>query len=310
MYHYVRDVKNSNFPEIKALSIELFKKQINYILKNYSVISMEDFIAALKSDKKLPKDAALLTFDDGYADHFVHVFPILKRLSIKGSFFPPGKAILEHQVLDVNKIHFILASVGNKYEIIERIFLFLDKYRAEFLLQDNRYYFDKLAMPGRFDSKEVIFIKRILQRELPEILRKEIIRSLFNEYVTKDEACFSEELYMNINQVRFMRKNGMFIGSHGFDHCWLGTLDEVAQKKEIELSLNFLHDKKCSNSNDWVMCYPYGSYNDSLLSVLKKKGCIAGLTAESRIADISRDNLLTLPRLDTNDLPMGSAHGC
>jgi hypothetical protein len=51
------------------------------------------------------------------------------------------------------------------------------------------------------------------------------------------------------------------------------------------------------------MCYPYGSYNDPLLSVLRTRGCKLGLTTRVEIADLEADDPLTLPRLDTNDLP-------
>jgi peptidoglycan/xylan/chitin deacetylase (PgdA/CDA1 family) len=302
MYHYVRGLKHSRFPEIKGLSVEFFKAQLEYIRKHYSPISMEELVAAIKSNSELPGKALLLTFDDGYADHFMNVFPILNELKIQGSFFPPAKAILKHKVLDVNKIHFMLASVDNKFKIADEIFSFLDRYRAEFSLYDNQYYFNKLAKPGRFDSKEVVFIKSMLQKELPEKLRSEITKELFDKYVTEDEAGFSEELYMNINQLKQMKERGMFMGSHGFGHCWLDKLDKAAQEKEIELSLDFLFHKLGCDNKDWVMSYPYGSYNDSLVCMLKKMGCAVGLTSETRVADISKDNPLTLPRLDTNDI--------
>jgi hypothetical protein len=63
--------------------------------------------------RTLPERALLLTFDDGYADHYQTVFPLLDRLGLQGSFFPPARAILERRVLDVNKIHFLLAGVAD-----------------------------------------------------------------------------------------------------------------------------------------------------------------------------------------------------
>ena len=33
MYHYVREIKNSKFPNLKGLEFEDFKKQINYFIK-------------------------------------------------------------------------------------------------------------------------------------------------------------------------------------------------------------------------------------------------------------------------------------
>ncbi len=42
MYHYVRDLKNSRYPDIKGLDINLFKEQINYMRKHYHIITMEE----------------------------------------------------------------------------------------------------------------------------------------------------------------------------------------------------------------------------------------------------------------------------
>jgi len=308
MYHYVRELKHSRYQGIKGLSVDRFKEQLEYIMKHYHVISMEEMIASIKSDRGLPRDVLLLTFDDAYIDHFTNVFPVLDELGIQGSFFPPAKAILSHEVLDVNKIHFVLASADNKLELVEEINSMLDEFRSEYSLKSNGYYFKKLAAPSRFDTEEVIFIKRILQRELPEELRKEIIRRLFNKYVDVDENVFSREMYMSIGQIKCMKRHGMFIGSHGSDHCWMGALDSESQEKEIDLSLKFLRKIGC-DPGEWVMCYPYGNYDDSLLSILSKSGCIAGLTTAVRIADIRSDNPLTLPRLDTNDVTRAQMDG-
>lgn len=301
MYHYVRELENSRYPEIKGLSLNLFREQLKYIKKYYFIISMEEVITAVKSSRQLPQNSLLLTFDDAYLDHFIYVFPLLDELKISGSFFPPAKAILEHQVLDVNKIHFILAAVADKSKLVKEIIQTLNKVKAEYSLNDAQEYFQK-ATPSRFDTKEVVFIKTILQKELPEKLRNEITNQLFKKYVTSDEKGFSMELYMSIDQLKCMKRNGMFIGSHGYDHYWLNTLDEDAQEREIDISLKFLEKLGC-NLNDWVISYPYGAYNDSLLSLLKRKNCAIGLTSKVAIADLERDNLLTLPRLDTNDLP-------
>jgi hypothetical protein len=59
----------------------------------------------------------------------------------------------------------------------------------------------------------------------------------------------------------------------------------------------------------WIMCYPYGGYNESLLSVLKSRNCVAGLTTEVGLASLDQNNALTLPRLDTNCLPKDSDAG-
>ena len=305
MYHYVRNIKHSRYPDIKGLDIDLFKEQIAYIKKHYNVISAYDLMDAIKSNAQLPPKSLLLTFDDAYIDHFTYVFPVLDDQKLSGLFFPPAKSILKHQVLDVNKIHFILASVDQKKDLVNDIFKYLNENRSTYKLDTNEYYWKKLGVKYRFDTEEIIFIKRILQRELPESLRKIITDDLFNKYVTNDEVAFSQELYMSVDQVAHLQRNGMYIGSHGFDHYWLNTINKNEQVKEIDLSLQFL-ESIGSNINHWIMCYPYGAYNNSLLIILKKRGCVVGLTTNIGMADLKKDNPLILPRLDTNDLPKNS----
>jgi peptidoglycan/xylan/chitin deacetylase (PgdA/CDA1 family) len=302
MYHYVRELQHSRFPDIKGLSTAQFREQIAYIKKHYNVISGDDFMAALRSGQALPPQAALLTFDDGYLDHFTQVFPILDQAGLAGCFFPPAKCILENRLLDVNKIHFVLAAVPNKQLLVETILGELAEYKEQYHLHEQKYYWDKLAQPGRYDPAEVMFIKRILQRELPEELRVAMTDTLFRKYVSADELSFAKELYMSLDQLRCLRRHGMYVGSHGYNHSWLNRLDRTAQEQEIDRSLEFLAGI-VGRGDNWIMCYPYGAYNASLLSVLASRGCQVGLTTQVGIANLNQHHPLELPRLNTNDLP-------
>ncbi|MDO8594524.1 MAG: polysaccharide deacetylase family protein [bacterium] len=302
MYHYVREIVRSRYPRIKGLEVELFKKQLGYISKQYTVIRMEDILLAGQGTKVLPENALLLTFDDGYKDHFDYVFPILRDRGWQGSFFPPAKVIEEHVVLDVNKIHFILASVPHTRPLVEDIYSHLDHYREEFKLESNEHYYRTLGIESRMDTAEVIFIKRLLQRALPQALRSRIVGELFSTYVSNDEASFSRELYMSVDQLKEMLNAGMSIGGHSYDHLWLNTLSPTQQETDIKRSIAFLEKIGVSRCG-WTMCYPYGGYDPSLTLLLKRYGCAVAFTTEVRIADLSVDSPLTLPRLDTNDLP-------
>jgi hypothetical protein len=51
------------------------------------------------------------------------------------------------------------------------------------------------------------------------------------------------------------------------------------------------------------MCYPYGSYNNETLRILKKKKCSIGLTTKTGITNLSKSKLLELNRHDTNHFP-------
>ena len=74
-----------------------------------TVVGAEDGTLALDTGKVLPENACLLTFDDGYLGHYITVFPELARRGWSGAFYPPVVALHREQVMEVNKIHLILA---------------------------------------------------------------------------------------------------------------------------------------------------------------------------------------------------------
>ncbi len=302
MYHYVRDLKNSRYPSIKGLDVKLFKEQVSYLNKNYHFVTAEEVIDAIENDKVLPPKSVMLTFDDGYADHFDYVFPFLDKLGIQGLFFPPAGAILDHSLLDVNKIHFILAAEDDKSKIIKEIKNQLDLYREEYNLESFSHYYDKLATANRFDTGDVIFIKRLLQRELDESLRGKMSKSLFEKIVDVEEEQFCRELYMDVEQIECMSRHGMHFGSHGYKHTWLGSLSDQEQITEIEESLSFLK-KIGADPEKYTMCYPYGNYNDTTVELMDRYDFKFALTTQVDVADLTTSHRYKLARLDTNDIP-------
>jgi peptidoglycan/xylan/chitin deacetylase (PgdA/CDA1 family) len=302
MYHYVRPIKNSRFSGIKGLELDLFKEQVNYLNKNYNIITMEEAVHSIHNGGKLPTKAALLTFDDAYLDHFLHAYPILKKNNIQGSFFAPVKAVTENELLDVNKIHFILASLnGDLQLLLNRIKQLITKNTEKYNLNTYQFYYDKLAVKNRFDPAEVIFFKRLLQSELPEAARVEFTSILFEEYLGQSEESFAKELYMNQSHIEHMISDGMHFGSHGLNHYWWDKLNSIKLEEEINKSTDFLIT--CgSNPNFLTACYPYGAFNELSIETLKKYNYKVALTTDVRIADIKTDNPFKLPRLDTNDI--------
>lgn len=300
MYHYVRPIKESNFPGIKGLELDGFKRQLDYLSKNFSIVSTQKVIDALKNSTPLPKNACWLTFDDGYKDHYKYVMPELLKRNLHGAFFPPRVAIEEDQVLDVNLIHHILSCAEN----LDQLVVSLNTHCFDHGVSENeiKQYYEKYAIPNRFDYADTIYVKRMLQHVLPEQLRSSIVKIMFQDIVGLSAAELSSELYMSVEEVRELVRNGMYVGSHGSMHYWLDKTTPEEQEKDIKQSLEFL-DRVGASTKYWVMCYPYGAYNDDTLKLLKSFDAGLGVTTEDRVANLTSDNPFKLPRLDTNDFP-------
>lgn len=301
MYHYTRDLRHSRYPDIKGLDIDLFRRQIEFFKENCNVVRMEQVIEAVKGGESLPEKAVLLTFDDGYVDNFTFAFPVLEEYGLQGSFFIPGKTFATHQLLDVNKIHYILAGADSK-KLVEDVKERMDYYRGgHFDYSSTEELWDQYAVDGRFDGRDTVFVKRILQTVLPEALRNRISSDLFEKYVGVSEKTLAYELYMTPEQIRTLKRHGMFIGLHGYDHYWLGNLGRKDMQEDITKALETLDE--FLDHDRWVMNYPYGSFNQDVLDFIREKGACIGLTTEVRAAELGKDSDLTLPRLDCNDFP-------
>lgn len=307
MYHYIRDLAHSRYPDIKGLDLSLFREQIGFLKRTFRIVTMEEVILAARGTYDLPEQALLLTFDDGYIDHFTFAMPILEENHVQGAFFIPGKTFEEHSLLDVNKIHYILA--GAKPErLLADLLARMDYYRGnEFDFPDNKELWEQYgARDGRFDTPEVLFVKRMLQKVLPEPLRKRISSELFESYVGVPEKILAYELYMTREQIRTMKRHGMHIGIHGYDHYWLGDLSKEMMEADIAQELAVMDE--FIDRDAWVMNYPYGSYNDQVIAYIRSRGCCLGFTTEVRIARLNKDEPFKLPRLDCNDFPPKSGN--
>ena len=278
MYHYVRDLKNSEYPTIKGLDKELFEKQLAYLLEHYTPVRMDEILAAYQKNdfSDIPENGFVLTFDDGYIDHYEVVYPILKKVGVQGVFFPNTMAWKENKLLTVNRIH------------------------QGVTLLSNEELYQNLAVANRWDPGEVIFVKRLLQNALPEEIRTEIAKHLFQKYVGCEESTFAEKLYMNFSQMKEMKKNGMFFGIHGYDHYWLAKLPKEQMQKDIDMALEAMDE--LIDRNCFVMNYPYGNYSEEVISYVKQKGCGLGVSVEARGAQLGVDNRFALPRWDCNDV--------
>lgn len=298
MYHYVRIIEESRYPQVKGLELKLFKQQIKFLKENgFQFVALKDVV----EKKNITEKSVLLTFDDGYVDHYLNVFPILEQNEITGVFSMPGKILRERKALDVNKIHFILAS-ADIMQLRDELFKRMDYYRGrEFAYPSNEELYNKLAVANRFDNKDTIFVKRTLQVELPEKLRNLITEELFRKFVTDNEAAFVDELYMNMDQIKTMKRHGMEFGIHGYDHYWMNHLTEEELVGDLTNALDVFEG--VINPKDWCCCYPYGSYSNDVIRIAKSLGATSGLATNVAVYHPQEDDIYKMPRLDTNDFP-------
>lgn len=90
VYHDVidkTDIDCNHYNYNTTISRIRFAKQLKYINRHYSPITLDDFIAWKYKDQPLPANPVLITFDDGHTNLYKNAIPELNKYNIKGVFF-------------------------------------------------------------------------------------------------------------------------------------------------------------------------------------------------------------------------------
>ena len=301
MYHYVRDLPNTIYPNIKGRLTIDFVKQLEFIQKNYSIISLRQYLEFLTLGKKIPAKTCLLTFDDGLRDHYQNVFPILKRAGIKATFFIPTGTLLNKVVLPVHKLHFLLATMDSM-DILNEYHQTIQKWYPQ--LYDKYVIFKdqpKSEQKNVWDDNIVNNLKYHLSM-MPAEMKERILEPLFRKHLGPEES-FNEELYLHWEELKEMVDDGQEIGNHTVNHPRLTTLSEKALFEEIHASKKVLEEGL--NIKVLSISPPYGDFNDETINLIKKTGHHCSLTTDSGINISPGVDPFRLKRMDTNSIPRG-----
>jgi peptidoglycan/xylan/chitin deacetylase (PgdA/CDA1 family) len=278
MYHYVRDVSRTPFPEIKAMGVDVFRDQLDWIASVADAAGLAEAIAFLKGEYTPGRDLFLLTFDDGLKEHYQTVTPILAERGIQGLFFLPTASAGEQVALPVHMSHFLMARLG------------LRGYREQFAAAlradgvetgDPERYAAVAQQAYVLDTPEVAQFKYLVNFLLEESTRDRIVTGLFDRHIG-DRRGFAQALYLSWDEARSMQDAGMVLGGHSHRHRPLsGPSSEVSQ--DLELCRRLLQDRLHPQPL-WPFSYPYGkrsSFTPEATRTLQRLGFHCAFTTES-----------------------------
>jgi peptidoglycan/xylan/chitin deacetylase (PgdA/CDA1 family) len=303
MYHYVRDSASTPFPSIRALPPAFFEAQLDWLEREYRPVTLGDLEAALDGGS-LPPNAALLTFDDGFADHYATVLPILRRRGLSGVFFLAHDACRPApRVLGVHKTQFLLARLGP--EAFARAVH--DECEPALAATEGA---PRARVSGtdRWEPADERAVKDLLNYELPFEDAERVLDALFERHVG-DETRFARELYLSEPMIAEMSSAGMTFGYHTTSHRMLSRLSVAEQESELGGGVAWVRELTAQRRVPF--CYPWGgpkTYTRATLEVLQRTGYSVAFNTVRRRIEIGRDGRFELPRHDTRDLPPYTSH--
>lgn len=299
-YHYVRDARRTAFPAVNALAVADFLRQVERLRSVQPMIDHATLEAALDGGPPLSGSSALLTFDDGFVEHYTTVYPALRERGLSGIFFIVGAGLASPpRLLAVHKTHFLLAKLGVQAfatDVRERLSA------GSSDLGPPRQTTDVYRYDGDVDSAT----KHLLNYELAFDETDRILEGLFREHIG-DSSEFAAALYLSRSMVREMADAGMTFGFHTQNHRVLSRLSRAEQRAEIGHGVRLV--RELTGQSSVPFCYPYGhphTYNADTLATLAEAGYSMAFTTVRRAADPVSDARFELPRFDTRDLPIAA----
>ncbi len=70
-----------------AVSVENFEKQMDYIKRHFSTVSLDTILETHEGKLSSATDTVAINFDDGFKDNFLNAYPVLKKYQLRATIF-------------------------------------------------------------------------------------------------------------------------------------------------------------------------------------------------------------------------------
>lgn len=266
--------------EEESLPVELFKQQVDYLRRNFEIISIQEFEDRFKT-KSFTNREAVLTFDDGYESMLRVVDPILRRYNLPYTVFVSTHNITTGDLFTTSVNRLVVRT-----DAIDCVSIPSQHIDEKLTSHSERISVSK-RISKIFKAADIDTTERI-DNELRANLPKGKLEELKNKY--------KSVIPMNWNQVRELAsREGVTIGSHCCRHLSCHSNQDI-QIVERELT----ESKKIIENELGVECryfaYPNGSFTSESNDILRNTYSLGfSIVAEERI-DYQND-LAVIPRL-------------
>jgi len=222
-----------------------FEEQLKLYKKYCNVISLDDYYEQRFANDKFN---ICLTFDDGFANNYKYVLPLLEKYQVPATFFITSIRSAGYDILWND-----LLNIANKYG------------PSKFILKNESF----------IKNSQGKYISSVTGESLSAILRKsdfkekaELIEMFYPLTKKVDEDYW---LQITTGEIKKMSSSKwVTIGSHSKYHNDLVNIAACELKEDLTTSKQFLEnitDKKIK-----ALAFPYGSYINEVVRIAKDAG--------------------------------------
>jgi len=257
-----------------ALSTEILRSFCGYLKdNNYSVISLRDFIKALREEEDLYK-TVVFTVDDGFEGFYHHAYPILREFDYPATVFLTSDFIEGKLFFWWNRIEYAVAETAlNEIDLNDcgiGVLPLTDSKKKE-----QAVYRITMMCKNLSHEERLSFVDRLASR-------------LEIEYPARPGGKFAPLTWQEIFEI-----DGDVIDffPHTKTHPIMSQVSPEQQLVEVTESKTIL-EKKLNRTLD-IFCYPNGGradFNEDTIAALRKAGYTAAVTAISGFDSTNEEN--------------------
>ncbi|MFK8058818.1 MAG: polysaccharide deacetylase family protein [Polaribacter sp.] len=240
-YHFVEEHNEENkliSNLYKAKNCSEFKKDLDFLTKNFEPISIDDFINKKNIKNKF---SFLLSFDDGLSNFYKVVSPILEEENIPAINFINSEFVDNKDLFYRYKINILIDVLKRKELTKNQQNIICEKLKIE-----------NFNFQNILDSlKKIKYLDTHLINELCEILN-----------IDMHQFLLENKPYLSKKQILKLTKKGFYFGAHSKSHPHFLDIDYENQILETLESVNYLRNEfKYKNV---TFAFPFSDDNVSL----------------------------------------------
>jgi peptidoglycan/xylan/chitin deacetylase (PgdA/CDA1 family) len=225
----------------------VFEQLLLLLHREYRVVSLAELLCQPQDSQG--RQHVALTFDDGWADSYEHVFPLLLHYETPATVFLCPGLMEQGHLLPEERFARIWQWCGVQHE-------------TSFLLRDLR----KWGLNGNGHPSRKVWSG--LLKRLPLDAKLLLLSHLETTYAVP--PC-EERHFLTWEEVRIMRRSGYIsFGSHTMRHCTLGAEQSDCLHEELRNSRRAIELQLQEEVR--ILAYPNGSWNQRVTEAAKQAG--------------------------------------
>ena len=252
-------------PFFLGIRHERFAAEVAYLARHHRVLPLNEIIEATLSGSPLPRGAVAITFDDGFADNFYLVYPILRRHRLAATIFLVAESVERERMPWPERVAYLLQRT--------------QRTKLEISLPEPRVF----SLHTQKERLEALTILLTLLKTCETEVRQRAVEEL--------EASLSvgpdRGMMLTWEQCRRMARLGITFGAHTLTHPILPRTEAMEVKHEIVASKALIETRLRCRAR--YFAYPNDEYHRAAVDAVEAAGFEAAVAGVGQVGQVPVD---------------------